>query len=82
MVSKKTPFASRDELIAKLTAEVSELRSHKQLEHFAREVSTNIMIVLGNMPFGNCPDIAKTAFRYAAERQTTTAHLYINRLPK
>lgn len=66
----------------KLKQEIAELRMAPNLHRFAREVGDNLMLMLANMPYERWPDLAKSAFKHAQDRQETTAHFYRERLPK
>lgn len=66
----------------RLRQEIAELRFTPMLARFASEVGDNLMLMLANIPFERWPDLAKTAFNHARDRQETTAHFYRERLPK
>lgn len=65
----------------RLRAEINRLRLQPSLVSLAHEIGNNIMTILANTPFEKWPDLAKTAFKYAAKRQETTAYFYKERLP-
>lgn len=65
-----------------LKQQLAELRMQPNLERFAREVGDNVMLMLANKPYEQWPDLAKLAFKHAADRQDVTAYFYRQRLPK
>lgn len=65
-----------------LRKQLDNARLTPTLTRFACEVGNNIMLMLANKPYVDWPDLAKTAFTHAQDRQETTAYLYKQRLPK
>ena len=65
-----------------LKRQIDELRMQPHIARFAKEIGGNIMLMLANTPYKRWPELAKTAFTHAAERQDTLAYFYKQRLPK
>lgn len=68
--------------IAELEKQIDDMRNAAHKARFAREVGENIMLMLANTSFAKWPDMAKTAFKHAEDRQETSAYLYKQCLPK
>lgn len=65
----------------RLKQEIAQPKMQPLLKSFAHEVGNNLMIMLANKPFVDWPDLAKIAYRHAANGRGTVAHFYKSNLP-
>lgn len=80
-MSKRThyrnPFASRNDEIARLKAELKAKSIEPYVVTFANELSEAVGTILACTPFDKWPEIVKIAYRHCAEQNPTGAHFYM-----
>lgn len=78
---KRNVWTQKNEEIARLRAQIDQMREQPYVADFARRVGESIMLQLALKPFAQWPQEAKNAFNHERDQTEVSAELYRRRLP-
>lgn len=75
----RNPFTSRDEEIARLRAELADIRDEARCTEFTKLFAEALAVQIAYMPRAQWPDVAVRAYEHAQGKVPTAARIWRDR---